>query len=149
VARTLPCQGRGRRFESGHPLQNYPNRLCWDFSCPYLYFNIHFFYTSPGGGIGIRTGLKILGRKACGFDSHLGHHFRVYLFCIGVYLFLISYLLKFVMMLRSARDTLWIFLNLQKSGIIKGINPPSKLWTLFLRNLRGIITLMLARGHRK
>ncbi len=28
---------------------------------------------SPGGGIGIRDGLKIRCRKACGFESHPGH----------------------------------------------------------------------------
>ena len=27
----------------------------------------------PSGGIGIRTRLKIVTRKRCGFDSHLGH----------------------------------------------------------------------------
>jgi hypothetical protein len=28
----------------------------------------------PGGEIGRRTGLKIPGRKACGFESRPGHH---------------------------------------------------------------------------
>lgn len=27
----------------------------------------------PSGGIGIRARLKIVSRKGCGFDSHLGH----------------------------------------------------------------------------
>ena len=33
------------------------------------------FYTTsrPGDGTGIRSRLKIGGRKACGFDSHPGH----------------------------------------------------------------------------
>ncbi len=32
----------------------------------------------PGGEIGRRTGLKIPGRKACGFDSRPGHHRKSY-----------------------------------------------------------------------
>lgn len=30
-------------------------------------------FISPSGGIGIRARLKIVSRKGCGFDSHLGH----------------------------------------------------------------------------
>ena len=30
----------------------------------------------PSGGTGIRARLKIVSRKGCGFDSHLGHKFK-------------------------------------------------------------------------
>ena len=30
----------------------------------------------PSGGIGIRARLKIVSRKGCGFDSHLGHKIK-------------------------------------------------------------------------
>ncbi len=32
-----------------------------------------FALGGPSGGIGIRARLKIVSRKGCGFDSHLGH----------------------------------------------------------------------------
>ena len=31
----------------------------------------------PSGGIGIRARLKIVSRKGCGFDSHLGHQDKI------------------------------------------------------------------------
>ena len=53
LARTSPCQGEGRRFESGSPLV----KFC------------------PDGGIGRHEGLKILWiNTPCGFESHFGHH---------------------------------------------------------------------------
>jgi hypothetical protein len=36
----------------------------------------------PGGEIGRRTGLKIPGRKACGFDSRPGHHHQQFGFTV-------------------------------------------------------------------
>ena len=42
----------------------------------------------PSGGIGIRARLKIVSRKGCGFDSHLGHRNKKlglissFLFCL-------------------------------------------------------------------
>ena len=55
LARTLPCQGRGRRFESGSPLSL-------------------SIYPSPDGGIGRHARLKILWlNKPCRFDPGSGH----------------------------------------------------------------------------
>ena len=36
----------------------------------------NIFLNCPSGGTGIRARLKIVSRRGCGFDSHLGHYTR-------------------------------------------------------------------------
>ena len=57
------------RWRNKSPRQNFLNALgYWAYAVQSR--------TWARGGIGIRKGLKIPGRKACGFDSHRAHHVK-------------------------------------------------------------------------
>ncbi len=62
-------QSRLRRFDSDSRLQNSFTDILTGRTA-----SMRAIMSRPGGEIGRRTGLKIPGRKACGFESRPGHH---------------------------------------------------------------------------